>query len=386
VKKDNDIASQVKVEKTAILYRENKQGLLMSLLVVSILCFVLGTQIDVFAPLIWWLVLSSVLLFRMLLFVKFQTSGRLTADNVDYWHKLFLVGTIIYGLSWGLAAPFFASQLEFELMLLMVMIMISLCIGAVPYLFYSMFAIEGYLVTIMAPITLWLYWQSEISYAMTALVCTVFMISTYIMARKLNLLMTNTMRLQLENSGLSSDLIRANYELKKLSSTDPLSGIANRRAFEKEFEKVMAQSRRNKVEISLLMFDIDHFKHFNDEYGHIAGDKLIRIVAQAIKRLLKRPADMVARYGGEEFIVMLPDTDIHGAISVADVIREEVSMIDIEKYAKADVNITISCGVTTIDANQVSSLYDYVRLADQALYVSKREGRNRTSTVLPDNE
>jgi len=376
LKTEGEILQQVNIEKTALLFRENRQGLFMSLFVASIVSSVVALEVGVVPSLVWWLIMSTILLSRMLVFVRFQTQVKLSADNVAYWNKMFVVGSAIYGLSWGLGVPYFAGDVSFEVMLLCVMVMISLCVGAVPYLFYSLLAVESYLLTILGPITIWLFSQGGLTEGLAGLTCLIFAISTYLMARKLNILMTNTMRLQLENASLSNELIKANYELKALSSTDLLSGIANRRAFEKEFEKMLAQGRRDGQCMSVLMMDIDHFKQFNDTYGHLAGDKIIHWVAQALKQQLKRPADMVARYGGEEFIVMLPGTDEEGAVQVADAMRAAIQNLDVSEVVDKGGRVTLSAGVICRSAQEAETLLDFVRWADQALYAAKDAGRN----------
>ncbi len=384
LKTESDILQQVNIEKTALLFRENRQGLFMSLLVASMVCSVVALEAGVVKSLVWWLIMSAILLSRMLLFVRFQTQVKLTPKNVSYWSRVFVAGSAVYGLSWGLGVPYFAGNVSFEVMLLCVMVMISLCIGAVPYLFYSLLAVESYLLTILGPITVWLFAQGRVTEGLAGITCLVFAISTYLMARKLNVLMTNTMRLQLENASLSNELIKTNYELKALSSTDVLSGIANRRAFEKEFEKMLAQGRRDEQCMSLLMMDIDHFKKINDTYGHLAGDKIIQWVAQALKRELKRPSDMVARYGGEEFIVMLPGTDVDGAVKVADAMRAAVQSLDISEAVNDGISITLSAGVTCRNSQSAETLQEFVRWADQALYAAKHAGRNCTKVQLAD--
>jgi diguanylate cyclase (GGDEF)-like protein len=384
LKSEGEILQQVNIEKTALLFRENRQGLFMSLFVASIVSSVVALEVGVVPSLVWWLIMSSILLSRMLVFVRFQTQVKLTADNVAYWNKMFVTGSAIYGLSWGLGVPYFAGDVSFEVMLLCVMVMISLCVGAVPYLFYSLLAVESYLLTILGPITIWLFAQGGLTEGLAGLTCLIFAISTYLMARKLNILMTNTMRLQLENASLSNELIKANYELKALSSTDLLSGIANRRAFEKEFDKMLAQGRRDDQCMSVLMMDIDHFKQFNDTYGHLAGDKIIHWVAQALKQQLKRPADMVARYGGEEFIVMLPGTDEEGAVQVADAMRAAIQNLDVSEVVDKGGRVTLSAGVICRSAQEAETLLDFVRWADQALYAAKDAGRNCTKVQMAE--
>ena len=126
MKRDSDIASQVKAETTAILYRENRQGLIMSFLVISMVSLILSTQINFLGPLMWWLCLSGILIVRVCLLMKFQVADGLASQAIDHWYKAFTAGALLFGLSWGMAVPFFASQLEFQSMLIMVMVMLLL--------------------------------------------------------------------------------------------------------------------------------------------------------------------------------------------------------------------------------------------------------------------
>ena len=361
----------------------------MSLFVVSIISLTAALEVGITPALVWWLIVLSILLSRMSILAYFQTKVKLNADNIAYWHKVFVTGATIYGLSWGLGVPYLADNLSFEMMLLLVMVAISLCIGAVPYSFYSLTVVKGYLITILGPVTIWLFCQPKLTEGLAGLTCLTFAVSTYLMARKLNFSMTNAMRLQLDISTLSNELIEtndklitSNNELKALSSTDLLTGITNRRAFEQAFSKALAQGRRDKQYMSLLMMDIDHFKQFNDKYGHLAGDKIIHWVAQSLKQQIKRPTDMVARYGGEEFIVMLPGTDLDGAIKVANDMRAAVQALDISEAVGQDVQVTLSAGVTCRNVRETENLLDYVRWADQALYAAKGAGRNCTKVQL----
>ena len=126
------------------------------------------------------------------------------------------------------------------------------------------------------------------------------------------------------------------------------------------------------------MIDIDHFKSYNDTYGHERGDECLKKVARAIQKTLKRPSDFCARYGGEEFIIVLPDTTQEGAMFIAEAIRTAVKNLGIqhEKSSPAGI-VSISLGVATADNNLSVSYEDLIRQSDKALYLAKEKGRNR---------
>ncbi len=180
---------------------------------------------------------------------------------------------------------------------------------------------------------------------------------------------------ELEETALS--LKDRNDELELLSFRDPLTGIANRRYFEYSINREWAAALRGKTYLSFLMIDIDCFKLYNDTYGHQAGDSALCAVAAAVTASLFRVSDVAARYGGEEFVVVLPDTDRENARIVCDRIMSAVSEKRISFGVYETGFLTVSVGMFTSIPQAGESFVDYVRNADQALYESKRNGRNR---------
>jgi two-component system chemotaxis family response regulator WspR len=168
-----------------------------------------------------------------------------------------------------------------------------------------------------------------------------------------------------------------NVELLKLANQDGLTGLANRRYFDGRFLEEWARASRGKKFISLLMMDVDHFKRFNDRFGHIEGDICLQKIAAAIGRIVVRPGDIVARYGGEEFIAALPETDPEGAIHVAEKMRETVQSLKIPHCGDIDAFVTISLGVASAIPPQGADPGILVKLADACLYQAKERGRNR---------
>ncbi len=171
------------------------------------------------------------------------------------------------------------------------------------------------------------------------------------------------------------ELQEKNLELEQKNTQDALTGIRNRRFFDKKYLAEFRRSRREQTELSLLMLDIDHFKAVNDTYGHLAGDDVIRYVGRTIEDIVKRPSDDVCRYGGEEFTVILPSTDADGARQLGETIRQAIESAKIETPAGI-LSITISCGICTDVAQNDMNENHYVDMADKSLYAAKERGRN----------
>ncbi len=179
-------------------------------------------------------------------------------------------------------------------------------------------------------------------------------------------------------------LEKLNCQLEALSNTDSLTGIANRRRFDEVLVQEYARHSRSEAELSLILLDLDHFKSFNDCYGHVEGDECLQQVAQAITSCVNRPADLAARYGGEEFACILPETGRGGGIVVAENIRRAIIALAIPHIdSKVADYVTASLGVVTVQCTADASAMNIVDLADKLLYKAKSSGRNRLESSAP---
>jgi diguanylate cyclase len=165
---------------------------------------------------------------------------------------------------------------------------------------------------------------------------------------------------------------------RKEAITDPLTGVLNRRGFEMISSETFVEQAKQNTQLCLLMVDIDFFKNINDQYGHLFGDRVIRVIAETLKYKV-RGQDCVARIGGEEFVVLLADTDIRGACIVAENIRRTIEACRIVPHGSQEAigGVTVSIGIALYTNNV--NLLDLLDQADQALFQSKSEGRNRTT-------
>ncbi len=190
---------------------------------------------------------------------------------------------------------------------------------------------------------------------------------------------SNQLEEMLAQSNAAMEELRRDLEhVRREAMTDGLTGLANRKAFDSEFDRVFQDSAKNRSRFTLLMLDIDHFKSFNDNFGHQVGDQVLRLVARTLKDSIKGK-DFAARYGGEEFAIILPDTDLAGAVIVGNSLRKAVASKDVINRSTGKVlgRITMSVGVAEFMDDK--TLDDLIERADAALYTAKHNGRNQVA-------
>ncbi|MDX2074740.1 MAG: diguanylate cyclase [Alphaproteobacteria bacterium] len=188
------------------------------------------------------------------------------------------------------------------------------------------------------------------------------------------------MNQRLEESKLEIDKLRQNLQqVTSEAQRDGLTGLFNRRTFERMLEEYMATMQEQRADLCLIMLDVDHFKKFNDTYGHLLGDEVLKIVARTLTDSLKG-RDVVARFGGEEFVVVLPSTPMDGAMRVADAIRLSIANKELKRKDTGQNfgQITVSLGISRY-RHGVDDIPALIKRADEALYESKRLGRNRVT-------
>lgn len=173
------------------------------------------------------------------------------------------------------------------------------------------------------------------------------------------------------------DLKIKNDMLEKLSMYDGLTNIRNRRFFDETFEKTFNEIKRDKKSLAVLMIDIDFFKPYNDNYGHVQGDETLRKVAKALEKTIKRASDFVARYGGEEFVILLKDINKNGVEAVANNLLNAVRELKItHEFSKIENYVTISIGASFYNSNSDITKLELLLKADETLYSVKNSGRN----------
>lgn len=183
---------------------------------------------------------------------------------------------------------------------------------------------------------------------------------------------------------IETDLREAQARLEVIATHDSLTGLGNRRLFERALEVEFARGARQQQSLALIMFDIDFFKRYNDAYGHVNGDQCLARVADVVKRCCQRKSDLAVRYGGEEFAVLLPDTDAQGALAIAEQIRHAIKEEQIIHSGSPSGYLTVSLGCHAFVPKGGDSVEVFIERSDTALYQAKNFGRNRT-VVSGDN-
>ena len=292
--------------------------------------------------------------------------------------------TGLSGLAWGVGGLFVlkASPLAMVVTITAIQAMImggALTLGAFLPAFYA-FALPA-----IFPLICALAFIGGAANIVLAVYSAIFLVLVMDIAKRLNNSLRQVWKLTFEKEYLVNELIKANDQQTVLANTDGLTGIANRRRFDEVLEHEYARLSRTGSPLSLLILDVDHFKAYNDTYGHVAGDECLKRIAKIFQTQLNRPSDIAARYGGEEFAVILPDTDNLGAVRLAELIRVETENFQIrhESSTTAD-RVTVSIGVVTLITSGCRASTDMITIADQCLYRAKSEGRNRVVSTCLD--
>jgi diguanylate cyclase (GGDEF)-like protein len=166
-----------------------------------------------------------------------------------------------------------------------------------------------------------------------------------------------------------------------MAGLDHMTGLANRRTFDKELSREWRRAVRERGSLSLLMVDIDFFKRYNDHYGHPAGDECLRAIASLLARTMVRSNDLAARYGGEEFAIILPGSNLDGALMIAERLRDAIAHANLRHEGSSRGTVTVSIGVASVLPTRTMEESQLIQAADTALYLAKRNGRNQVTVA-----
>jgi len=194
-------------------------------------------------------------------------------------------------------------------------------------------------------------------------------------------------RMQRDLNELNGELQKHKEILSQMSYVDGLTNIANRRRFNELIETEWKRHRRGSQPLALILLDLDYFKQYNDNYGHSAGDECLVQVARALAQTVKRPGDLAARYGGEEFAVLLPETDLSGAINVAYEAHSNIQALALEhEYSPIAPIVTVSVGTAAMVPEGSCPYQELVETADQQLYAANEAGRNQIKGRMSEHD
>lgn len=335
-----------------------------NMILAILLCLLLRDGFPVMHLFIWVLLVFAVSILRLMIANAFHLAQKRGPLDLSTWLFRYRAGVFLSALAWGLSGYVFFDQGDLPHQLYLTVILASMVHGAA----YSQTAIPKafpiYLFVVTVPMLLnYLISNTEVQMILGMTLC-LLLVVLWLSSRKVYHMINESIELR--------------YELERTSLFDGLTRVSNRRHFEQHFDEEWRRARRNHTELAVILIDVDHFKAYNDYYGHQGGDEALIAVGQILKGSVKRARDMVARYGGEEFAAILPDTDLEGAKVVAEAMLEGFSREHIPHATSPTAkHLTASLGVAVCLVERHISSNELVVAADQALYNAKEAGRNR---------
>lgn len=272
----------------------------------------------------------------------------------------------ISGTLWGLAGILFYVPGQPEYSLFLALMIVGMCAATTASLSFHRVAYPVFLFLAISPITLNLMSDNNLVTNAVGFVIPFYFTLLYLLSR------------EIYQTAHESILGRINSQYQAMF--DHLTGVANRRTFEEAMDREWYRALRDESTLSLVIGDIDDFKSCNDTHGHAAGDLVLEAVAELLERRIRRGTDLVARIGGEEFAIILPDTDLEGALTLVNSIRVGVRRLA-KTYDKEIPQVTMSFGVSSLPPDKSHDTGILFRRADAALYQAKNKGKDRVETM-----
>ena len=313
----------------------------------------------------WMLVMIVFNVARWLAGRRFPT-GFIGEAETRRWENRFVASVAISGVLWGAAGGLFYVPDQPEHGLFLALLIVGMCAAATASLSYHRIAYPVFLLPAIIPIMLHLISDEKLTANAVGFVIPFYFTLLYLLSR------------EIYRTAHESILGRINSQYQAMF--DHLTGVANRRGFEQAMDREWYRAMRDKHVLSLVIADIDNFKLCNDTHGHEAGDRVLKSVAALLERHIRRGADLVARIGGEEFAIILPDTDLTGALALAESIRVDVRKLA-NSYHREIPQVTMSFGVSSLVPDSSLDAGLLFSRADAAVYKAKRKSKDRVETL-----
>lgn len=307
---------------------------------------------------------ATMLVFNVLRWVVGRRfpDGPLTDAELRRWEQRFIISVIFSGLLWGFAGGFFFMPGDSGHNFFLALLIIGMAAAAATSLSYHRTAYPAFFLPAVTPIAVFLMLEDGMAENATGWITPFYFLLMYLLSR------------HIYQAAHASILARIEHQ--HLAYYDHLTGLANRRAFEEILENEWLRGLRTPHPLSLIIADIDDFKHYNDIYGHAIGDEVLQAMSRMIEDRVRRGADLVARIGGEEFAVILPETDLAGAKALAEQIHQQCHALESvpERIARTP---TLSVGVSACVPQQTDDVKNLFQRADKALYEAKKRGKDQ---------
>ena len=323
-------------------------------------------------------VAQSVLVARIVPYVGFNR--RPDDDRIEMWGNLFVLFTFLQGSIWGAAWLLFLPAEDPVYNVVVAMWVIGMSAASVSAYTAHLKALLAFFVPVVVPGVAQLFIIGGQLHVALGLAICIYAIVVVRALLPIHRSMVAAIGLNFELEEEIQERKRMEEQLREISLSDGLTGLANRRHFDGVLETELQRAQRNAQSLSLVLIDIDDFKAFNDTYGHVKGDECLRRVSRLIAESVKRTGDLAARYGGDELALILPDTDAGDALRITDGIREAVRDLALPHKSSGIDGcecVTVSAGIATIIPDRDAEPSEIIQLADEALYRAKRSGRDR---------
>jgi diguanylate cyclase (GGDEF)-like protein len=373
----SELETKIQREQVRLAVQQLPVMQIVSFIVALVLSYSVWNIIPLANIVTWIILVLSVVVSRFVMYIRFLEVRDDSFDG-EVWKNAYLLLAFFSGVIWGVSAFIIFPAHHDGRMFFFVLVIASMAstttishasfrLGAAAWAGPAMLL---YVVSILLA-------GRETAYTI-GFHAALYLVTILYYSIEHNNSIRSSISLKFENLDLLEAVRKTNEILRLASTMDALTGLANRYNFDEFMDREWRRAVRDKKPLSLIMLDIDHFKAFNDTYGHQAGDDCLKKVSAVIAESAKRPADLAARYGGEEFVVVLPDTDVEGAAEMAEKIRRDVESLGVlHEQSPTAAQVTVSVGVASVVPDRDAASSDLLRRVDMALYAAKNSGRNR---------
>ena len=391
ITKTASITDKIFIEQVTLLYINPPGRTLVHFLPALMIYLLVRDYTSEVMELTWLGVLTVITAFRFV-DIRITREKLLTITDYKALEKRFALGCALLGTAYGVGLFLFLPQLPHlnQIAILSVVItmipvaLVSFSTNKLSFLLYFLPALGLPIFQCLLLVDLFHIYIALFGIMYLYVVITLFDWHFNVLTEAINLRLTNhELVISLTNNNKQQEAL--NKRLEAISTVDSLTNLANRRNFDDAMQRELLRAQRSKTSISLIMLDIDFFKQYNDEYGHLAGDNCLRLISTVLQEIVKRPGDLAARYGGEEFCIIMPDTDQQGAVNLAEQIKKEVGSLKIPHVkSRIATHVTVSMGTATMVPELHVTPNTLINAADKALYTAKKDGRNliRSSNII----
>lgn len=305
------------------------------------------------------------------------------------WHDRFFVGVVATGSMLGCGAALLMPYITINVQIILHSLLLTMCAGAIAYLSTSLRVYIVYMVSVMLPVTIWLFLQQHSATYVLSFLYVFFMVAGFVSVKRMHELVNDALYYRYDNENLIEDLQRllqsvsqSNKALEKISTTDELTGVSNYRAFRVHLEDIWRQYRGNNVQLSMIKLNIDFYHEFNAHYGQETGDRRLHEIARMLSDQISHKSQMVARLHGAEFALLLPGVSCENARQIALEIMQALELKNIE-HARSGTQsrLTMSIGLGSQVAAEDSNSSELLVRVDTALKLAKERGRSRLEVL-----